>query len=409
MVTALTRRSLLSLAAAPALRAAHWPGFRGAGDSHHAGPPLPVSWAPGRNIAWTANLPGYGQSSPVVWGQRIFVTSLTGARKEILHVSCLDLPTGRTLWTRDFPATQTGENTKSVSKAAPTPAVDAQRLYLCFESGDLLALSHRGDTLLSRKLTEDYGPFEGNHGVGNSPRLGRHALYLPITHGGPCYLLAIDLATGNNRWKSDLPRATAWTTPALHSAAGRESVILSANGSVTAHDGASGRQLWIHEGLKGNTIASATVAGNLVIAGSSEKGATVALRLPSEPDAPPQPLWRPANASASYSSALVHDRRVYVVDKAGVSFALDLDTGAELWNHRTGECWASPLAAAGHLYFFNIQGKTTVLRPGPEPIVAAVNELDEEHRLYGVAAARRSLLLRFASRLHCVAEDPGHQ
>jgi outer membrane protein assembly factor BamB len=98
---------------------------------------------------------------------------------------------------------------------------------------------------------------------------------------------------------------------------------------------------------KGNTIASATISDSWVIAGSSEKGATVALRLPPEPDAPPQPLWRPANASASYSSALVHDRRVYLVNKAGVAFALDLHTGAELWNHRTGECWASPVAAAG--------------------------------------------------------------
>jgi outer membrane protein assembly factor BamB len=251
----LTRRSLLSLTAAPALRAAHWPGFRGSGDSHHADGPLPVSWGAGRNIAWTADLPGYGQSSPVVWDRRVFITSVTGARKETLHVSCFDLATGRTLWTRDFPATQTGENSKTVSKAAPTPAVDARRLYVFFESGDLLALTHSGEPLWSRKLTEDYGPFEGNHGVGNSPRLGRRALYLPITHGGPCYLLAVDPATGKNRWKSDLPRATAWTTPALLHAGGSETVILSANGSVTAHDGASGRQLWIHEGLKGNTIS----------------------------------------------------------------------------------------------------------------------------------------------------------
>lgn len=141
--------------------------------------------------------------------------------------------------------------------------------------------------------------------------------------------LAIDPATGNNRWKSHVPRATAWTTPALHSAAGRESVILSANGSVTAHDGASGRQLWIHEGLKGNTIASAAVSGSWVVAGSSEKGATVALRLAPQPEAAPEPVWRPANASASYSSALVQDGRVYVVNKTGVAFATRLYCIAE--------------------------------------------------------------------------------
>lgn len=145
----------LFLLQSTAAMAADWPEFRGHGDSLSRTTQLPLAWGPAKNVAWTAATPGYGQSSPVVWGYRVFLTSIDGAEKETLCVFCLDLRSGRELWRRQFAASQRVKNSDTTSKGAPTPCVDRDRLYVFFESGDLMALDHDGRTVWSRKLTEE--------------------------------------------------------------------------------------------------------------------------------------------------------------------------------------------------------------------------------------------------------------
>ncbi|HEX2491441.1 MAG TPA: PQQ-binding-like beta-propeller repeat protein, partial [Blastocatellia bacterium] len=181
-----------------------WPGFRGLGDSHTAARELPLEWADDKNVAWDVALPGYGQSSPVVWRDRVFLTAVEGANKEKLLVFSQDLKGGRQLWVKEFPATFTMKDANTVSKAAPTPAVDERRVYVFFESGDLFAFDHKGNPQWRRKLAEEYGAYKTNHGLGSSIALTDKAVIALVAHGGPSYLLAVDKQTGKNLWKSDM-------------------------------------------------------------------------------------------------------------------------------------------------------------------------------------------------------------
>lgn len=389
----LSRRALLLQSAAA--MAAGWPEFRGHGDSLGQAPDLPLTWGPAANLAWTAATPGYGQSSPVVWGNRVFLTSVSGPVKEVLHVFCLDLQSGRELWHRQFQAAQRIQNTGTTSKGAPTPCVDSSRLYVFFESGDLMALSHDGEPLWSRRLTEEYGPFQGNHGVGSSPRLTANGVAVLVAHGGPCYLLLADRATGKNLWRTERDTKVAWTTPSVMRRGEREQIIVSVNGRIESYDARDGRSVWFLDGIKGNLLSSATVAEDLLIVGSSDKGNVTAIELPRKDGESARIAWKADNATSYFGSPLVYHDRVWLSAKVGVGWCLDLRTGDELWSGRlAGECWASPVGAAGRVYFFSVNGVTQVYKADAPGEKLAANTLDEMERTYGVAIADKGFVLR---------------
>jgi len=393
-VTIARRAFLLQSAAA---FAAEWPEFRGHGDSLGAKGSPPLAWGDGKNIAWTAELPGYGQSSPIVRGKRVFTTSVEGAEKETLLVSCFDLRSGRPLWRKQFPATQRIKNTDTVSKAAPTPCADAKRVYAFFESGDLLALDHDGNRLWHRKLTEEYGLLQGNHGIGSSPRLSPKGVVVQVTHGGPGYLLCVDNRTGANVWKTDLDINVAWTTPSLREREGKTQIVVSAGGRLEAFAAEGGERLWSVGELKGNLLSSATITGDMAVIGSSEKGQVKALDL-SSPQ--PSPLWTAANATSYFGSPVIFGDRIWMVGKVGVAYCLDRITGRELWSKRlSGECWASPLAAAGRVYFFTVKGVTEVYPAEGEFTRLSENELPGMERTYGVACTGNGFLIRSGRRM----------
>lgn len=391
----ISRRCVLGQASA--LAGAGWPSFRGAGDSLTDGRQLPLTWSA---ETWSATTPGYGQSSPVVFGKRVFITAVEGAGKETLYVLCLDLKSGRELWRRTFAATQRTKNSETTSRAAPTPCVDGRRLYVFFESGDLLALDHDGRTLWTRKLTEEYGLFQGNHGIGGSPVLTSMGLAVLVSHGGPCYLLLADKATGENVWRTERETKAAWTTPNVLRRAGREQIVVSVNGRVESYDGADGRSLWHLDGFKGNLLSSATVAEDLLIVGSSEKGNVAAIAMPDRDGEEARLAWRAENASSYFGSPLVHRGQIWMAGKVGVGWCLDLRSGKELWHTRlAAECWASPIGAGERVYFFTVKGVTEVFRAGAaEPEKLAANSLEDMERTYGVAAVERGFVMRSGRR-----------
>ena len=396
-----------------------WPGFRGTGDSRSPAQTLPLRWSETEGVAWTADLPGTGQSSPVVANQRVVVTSIEGPKKERVIVSCLDLATGDLKWKQSFAADQPATVSNYVSRAAPTPAMDADRIYAFFETGNLVALDHDGKTVWSRSITSDYGPFRGNHGLGSSLALTRDSVIVLVCHDGPSYTLALDKATGATRWKTDRAKKVSWSSPIVSQGIlspddaspddaspdeGGERVFISSSGTCEALDAATGKQLWIVNGLEGNTVPSASVSKDLVIVGSKDKGATLAIRRGGTGDVTDTHIaWRSQDATATFSSPLVYQGHVYSVSRAGVAYCLDAKDGGTIWKNRIGDsCWTSPLGAAGRIYFFGKGGKTTVVAAGPEWKVLAENNLSVKDRVYGIAVVGERLLLRDGNRLTCL-------
>lgn len=399
---AFRRRIFLGAVAAPLLpRARPWPQFLNNGSGSLAeGQSLPLDWSDTNNIAWRAPVAGYGQSSAVASGNTVFATSVDGPLKEDVLVSAFDLTTGSRAWTSRHESGQRIKDSDMVSKAAPTPAAGAEAVFAFFETGNVLAIDHQGTVLWERRLTEEFGEFGGRHGIGSSVRLCEAGLLVLVAHDRPSYLICLDRASGQTVWKADRPTGPSWSTPSIARHGGAEMAIVIAGGAVEAYDTRNGTALWTLEGFDGAFIASpAPIPGGCLI-GSSSKGRSAAIRFGETAAAMPEVIWRPAEASSYFSSPLVHDGRAYMVNKAGVAFCVRADTGEELWHARLeGQCWASAVGLRDRVYFFGVDGTTTVVKSGDTFSVLASNALSAEGRLYGATVADDSLLLRFGREI----------
>ena len=388
---------------------ASWPGFRGTGTSWAEDAELPLSWSDEENIPWRTSIPGYGQSAPVLWHGLVFVTSVEGPKKETLILSALSLETGEVHWRRRFPASQEIEASDIVTRGAPTPVVDGDRIYSFWESGDLIALSHEGETLWQRSVTQDYGEIKGNHGLASSPVLTKNAVVVQVTHEGPSYFLAVAKDSGKTLWKADRPARVAWTTPVVVPGKHGEEIISSAAGRVEALDARTGERLWYREGIERNHAPSVAVDQGLVIVASSVVGHNFAVnRLGQGELSDEQVAWTAEGVTSGFGSPVVHGDCVLFVNKAGVVTCVDRSTGEESWKHRVADaCWATPIVSEDRIYFFTKKGATTVLGPGEEgPEVLAENSLATSGTIYGVAAAHDAFLVRAGDELIKIGTPP---
>jgi outer membrane protein assembly factor BamB len=387
-------------------KGAVWRGFRGDGNSHSQARGLPVQWSDEKNLRWRKKLPGYGQSTPVVWRDRVFSTSTQGDFSEKLLVHCHNLATGELLWRKSYPAPVKIKRSGYVSQAAPSPVVDGRAVYLFFESGQLLALDHQGKELWKRSLTEEYGPMQGNHGIGSSLFQSEDALGLLVDHAGPSYLLRINKKTGKSIWKKNRPERVSWSTPTLSDSGEQETVFISSNGIVESYDFLDGKRLWQREGVEGNTVAAPSFTDDLTIIGSSTPGQSMALSRKGRTNEGGKLLWVAEDGSCSFGSPLVTAKYLYLVNRAGVVTCHDLKDGRKKWNLRLpASCWASPMKTEGRIYFFTKDGVTVVLKDDGSKEILAENKLSIEGRVYGVASIHQTFVIRTGSELICVSND----
>ena len=399
-LSGLSRRSFLAASLAGPCCAAQWPGFRGRGDSRAAGDNYPLEWSLEKNLAWEAPLPGYGQSSPVVHGSQVFLTTLEGPHKETLSVLSLSLETGELLWRRDFSPTQRIKVNNMVSQAAPTPAVDADAIYVFFETGEFLGISHAGALRWQRSLVKEYGKFRGRHGIGSSLRLSRSGVLVLVAHDGPSFLLSADKKTGENLWMTERPQGIAWSTPVVCQHQGEEIILVSSGDGLNAYGEQDGQRIWGLDGMEGNRIPSPTPFLGGVIIGSSKRGHNLAIRFPSAGEDRPTVLWRAENATTYFCSALAHRDHAYFVNKAGVAYCLDLATGTERWIQRLkGQNWVSPIGVGERVYFFSMRHGTEVLQASDYFEKLTENPPLASGRLYGVAVVDGAFLLRYGRSL----------
>jgi outer membrane protein assembly factor BamB len=363
---------MLAALFALAFQVEDWPQFRGPGArgvSRETG--LPVEWGKDRGLRWKVALSGRGLSSPVVAGDRLYLTACDGPEQERLRVLCLDPKTGRTLWQRQFRATGSTQCNGKTCMAAPTPAADAGRVFALFATGDLAALDRDGNLLWYRSLCGDYPTIGNNVGMAASPILHDEMLFLAMENVGDSFVAAIDARTGGNRWKISRSQKINWTTPLVVERDGRAQVLFQSADELTAHDPESGAALWRVE-AKLSTIPSPTEADGIVFAPG---GPSLALR-PSAKEV--TKLWDSGALGSATASPTFYQGRLYTVNSAGVVTCADPKDGAVIWKTRTaGPHSASPVFAENKLYLVNEKGLTTVILLGDEPKTLAENALDD--------------------------------
>ena len=393
----------LVLAGSLQVATADWPQFRGpSGNAVSTDTGLPTKFD-AKSIAWATDLPGRGLSSPIIVGDRVFVTCSSGAKQDRLHVICLNAHDGSKRWERQFWATGRTICHDKTSVAAPTPASDGKHVFAIFSSNDLVCLDLDGNLQWLRGLMSDYPNASNGLGMSSSLTVADGVLVAMLENDSDSFTAGIDVKTGVNRWKVERPKMANWTSPALiKSAAGATQVLIQSGKGLAALDPATGKTVWEFTG-GASTIPSFTVSDGMVYVPS---GGITALE-PSADGSAPKQLWKSGQLSPATASPVVLNKRVYTINNAGVLTCGDAANGNRLWQLRLkGPFCATPVASGNFLYCVNEKGVLQVVDTTAAE-GAIVSELDFGKTVLGTPSiAHKSLYVRADGKIWKVGASP---
>ena len=426
----MTRRLPVALLIALALSAGrsfadqNWPQFRGPtgqGISDSTG--VPATWDEKTNLAWKTAIHGRAHSSPVVWGDQVWLTSATEDGRQ-LFVLCVDKNTGKVLRdTKLFDVAVPQYAHPFNSYASPTPAIEQGRLYVTFGSPGTACL----DTKTGKVLWERRD-FVCNHwrGAGSSPVIWNDLVFLPFDGSDYQYLVALNKNSGETVWRVDRsidfqdidpntgkPQADgdwrkAFSTPRVVSFGDGKPVLLTLGSkALYACEPATGKELWRVEDREAHSGSATPVVGDGLIFinmghGHPELWAVRPGGSGIVTDS--HVAWKVRSNVPTRGSVLLHDGLIYMVDDGGIASCLEAATGKKVWGKRIGgEYSASPLYADGRIYFFSQDGKTTAIAPGREMKVLGESKLDEGF-MASPAVSGKALILRTKSHLYRIEQ-----
>ncbi len=401
-----------------AVQAEDWPHWRGPdGRRISSERDLPTTWSRDSGVAWRTPLRGLGVSSPIVVGDLVFLTSqigrgplrpgahpalarggaespdderpLGGRRVDgdgdgvVFLVSAFDRADGRSVWEYELAAD--GDLSQAHQKhnlASPSAVSDGERVYAWFATGQLVALNMDGGLVWQRHLGRDYGPFEIVWGHSSSPVLYEDLIILQCDHETGAYLLALDLRTGEERWKADRgPALRSYSTPLVVAGPDGDELVVNANAGIDGYDPSTGTWLWHADGHNEYPIASATYDdGGMLYTGRGHRaGPYMAIRLGGRGVVDESHVaWRVPTGAPYISSILYYQGLIYMANGNGIVTVVDAETGRRVWQDRVGGIYsASPLAGDGKVYLFSETGETVVLQAGRELNILQRNDLGE--------------------------------
>lgn len=362
--------------------AKYWPRWRGpSGQGVVTGTGYPDTWSATTNILWRRPIPGRGNSSPIVWGDRILLTTAYegGRRLSVIAVRRSD---GSLLWERFVPdgPPDYGSHPKN-GHASATPATDGRRIYASFGTRGLITLDMEGKIVWQR----DLGPMDAYHGPAGSLLLLRDRIILYQDHGRGSFVAAFDTATGKPLWRTERTANVGWGTPIAVKVADHEEIIVSSQRSVQAYAPETGRELWQCDGNTWEVIPTPVVGYGLVFCASGRSGPTLAIRPGGRGNVTrTHVVWTSPRGSPFVPSPILYGDYLYVLnDMASIVTSLDARTGKTMWQGRLGVAQregfsASPVAVDGKIFFTNEDGDTFVLRAGATFDLMHVNRIGEE-------------------------------
>ncbi len=432
--------ALISLASAmpcaaeepAAAEAQNWPHWRGPlanGVSPQADPP--IQWDEETNIRWKVAVPGEGSGTPIILGDRIFLLSAIRTDRKLAEpqevderaktvpplnyyqfvVICLDRNNGQQLWQQIACEEVPHEGRHSTnSYASGSPMTDGKRIYASFGSRGIFAFDLDGKLVWKR----DVGKMRTRYGWGeaSTPAIHGNTLLLNWDHEDQSFMLALDAATGETRWKADRDEPSGWSTPLVVEHQGKTQVIVNGTTRVRSYDLDTGKVIWECGGQTVNAIPTPIRHGDLVICMSGYRGAMgVAIGLDAQGDVTSTAgvRWQIARGTPYVPSPIIYGNQIYFTgSNTAVLTCLDADTGEPVFGPERipglTNLYASPAAAAGRIYFVDRNGHTTVLRHGRTLEVLSTNALDE-----GIDASPillgKQIFLRGERHLYCIQED----
>jgi outer membrane protein assembly factor BamB len=397
-----------------AAHAENWPGWRGPrGDGTSAEKDVPTTWGPDENVRWKGKLPGPGNSSPIVWGDRVFLTQSLDKKGTERAVMCFDRGDGKLLWQKAIPFRGEDPTHGTNPYCAATPVTDGERVIASHGSAGVVCYDFAGKQLWHR----DLGKFVHIWGTAASPILHGDLVILNCGPGERTFLVALDKKTGNEVWKVDEPGGKSglkgasewtgsWSTPRIVNIRGQDQLIMSWPNAVKAYDPKTGEVIWTCGGLTQLVYTSPQVTPDVVVAMSGFYGAAVAVRTGGKGDVTDsRRLWRQAqkNPQRIGSGVIVGDYLYMANAGPGTVQCFELTTGKDLWDsRRLGEdCWGSVVLAAGKLYVTDQHGDTFILAAQPKFEQIRRNRLGE-HTNASLAISDGEIFIRTDQHLWCI-------
>ncbi len=400
---------LFLLAATRVSAADRWPEFRGpTADGHSQAKGLPLIWSEQEHVRWKTPIHGKGWSSPVVWGDQIWMTTAPVDGKAMYAV-CVDAKSGEIvhdvkLWDVEKPAFCHTMN----SYATPTPAIEEGRVYVHFGTHGTACLDTKTGAVLWKRLDLHC---DHHRGAASSPVLFENLLIVNFDGFDVQFVIALDKQTGATVWQkprdieyesNDGDLKKAYSTPRVIEAGGKLQLINPSAGATVSYDPRTGEELWRVRSGGMNAAARPLFAHGLIYATTAAGGWQLFGARPtgSGDVTASHVAWKQAKSIPTRSSPLVVDDLMYMVNDAGIFSCVEAKTGKSVWVQRVGGNYsASPLYADGRMYFFSEEGATPVLAPGREFKLLATNQLDEGF-MASPAVAGKGLILRTRTHLY---------
>jgi outer membrane protein assembly factor BamB len=429
------RLPLLLLTSLAAFAAADdWSHWRGPNRDGMARGDAPSEWNDSNRIAWRAAIPGRGHSSPVIWGDKLFLTTAVptgdapsqsapqdgrrgaggGAASGQEHkfvVMCFDRKTGKLLWEQVAATVKPheGYHARYGSFASNTPATDGKRLYAFFGSRGLYAYDLDGRLIWSKR----FPPMRMRLGFGEgvAPTLDDQTLYLKFDQEDGSYLVALDKDNGEERWRVQRDEISSWSEPLVVTHEGKKQLVVSATNRVRSYDARSGKLIWEASGLGANVIPSPVTANGLVFVMSGFRDPKLmAIRLGRTGDLTGTDaiVWSNDRGNSYTPAPVLYENKLYMLTDNGMLSCLDAATGEPYYRQqrlpKPYNFKASPVGANGKLYLATEEGDVVVVRMGEKFDVIATNTLNDQMFVATPAIAGGSIYLRGQTTLFCIRD-----
>jgi outer membrane protein assembly factor BamB len=350
---------------------ANFRGYMGHGISYHKN--IPVNWngSTGQNIKWKVAFSRHGYNTPVIWGDKLFIS---GADEAARIVACYNRNTGQLLWEKEVTGIQGSPSTMprvtdDTGLAAPTMAVDGNRVYAIFATGDVIAFDLEGNKVWGRNL----GVPNNHYGHASSLMVWGNKLIVQYDTSTRGRMLALNTASGEILWDVERPVHVTWSSPILIEVDGKIQVVTTADPYVSGHDLETGAEVWKTEALMGEVGASAAYGEGLVFA-TNEYARLVAI----DPKAPGSFVWENDEYLSEASSPVIYNGLLFTATSYGVLVCYDAKTGEKVWEKEYGDgFYSSPMVAEGNLYIIDLAGVTHIVKADRTGTVVGDPELGE--------------------------------